>query len=118
MPIVWTKPDGTVRVMTLSPQWLEEHRLPTETVSEAVLRLAAGERNKNVDLADATPMLVASIDMAVNRTQRHQWRVLGQQCVVDHTVPGRPDLKQELRDAVESATTLADLKHVLRLFLQ
>ena len=49
-----------------------------------------------------------------DRALRHKWRIVGQAIVVDPTVPDPPNPRQPLFDAIDSATTLADLKAVLK----
>ena len=114
MPIVWSKPDGSVRVMRLSDRWLTANQRPTETTSEAVVRLASLEQAKNADLSDATATVVTTANIPVDRSQRHKWRLQGQRCVVDPTVPNPPHPKQGLLDAIDNATTLAGLKAAVR----
>lgn len=87
MPILWETPDGTVRIMHLSDKFLAAQRSEDETTTEAVLRLLEGEREKNTDLRDAVPVLVASSDMPTNREKRYAWRLRDGRCVVDETIP-------------------------------
>ena len=118
MPLVWTKPNGSVRVMRFSPRYLTEQRQPSETISQVVMRLAPQEQQKTPDLADASPHLVLEAGLPANRTQRHKWRLQGQQCVIDLTVPDLPHPQQGLLDAIDSATTITALKAVLRQVVQ
>lgn len=110
MPIVWTKPTGEVRVMTLSKKYIAENNLEGESVSDTVMRLAPLEQVKNADLADATFTLIRSSNMPTDRTQRHKWRLSGDTCVVDNSIPDKPHPKQKLLDKIAGATTIEKLK--------
>lgn len=89
MPIVWTLPDASVRVMQLADEFLAANRQEGETTGQAVMRLAEGERVKDPDLLSSTYMLVRSADMPLNKVQRQKWQVRGTQVIVDHTMPDR-----------------------------
>ena len=104
--------------MRLSDHWLSANQQPTETTTEAVTRLATIEQAKNVDLADAVATVVTTANIPVDRSQRHKWRLQDQRCVVDLTVPDLPHPKQGLLDAIDSATTVAALKAIIRQLVQ
>lgn len=110
MPIVWTKADGTVRLMRLSPRYLAENRLPDETTVQVVLRLSVSEQAKNPDLADATAFLVTEANVPVDRAKRHKWRLQGSRCVVDDSVPDPVHPRQSLLDQINAAATLDQVK--------
>lgn len=118
MPIIFQKPDGSVRIMRLSNKYLAGLRLGSETVADAVTRLAQSEQAKNPqDLADATVLLLKEADLPADRTKRHKWRLQGSQCIVDDTVPDLPHPKQSLLDEIDGASTMAQLRNVLKKLL-
>jgi len=86
MPIIWTKPDGTVRIMTLSERFLAAHRLTGEPTADAVLRLAEVERAKNPALADAVPTLLDAARMPTTRTERKSWRFVSGDIVIERSI--------------------------------
>lgn len=103
MPIVWTKPDGSVRMMQLTDSFIANNALPEETTAQTVMRLAQVEQGKNVDLADATATLVTTANVPATRVNRHQWRLNGASVVLDASVPlPYPDTGGFL-DALKSA---------------
>jgi len=114
MPICWTKPDGSVRLMQLSPKFLADQALPGETTAETVARLAPLEQAKNPDLADATFTLVTTANTPAERANRHKWRLRNGRVEVDAAVPDPPNPKQALLDAIEGATNLAQLKAAVK----
>ena len=118
MPIVWSKPDGSVRIMALSPRYLAGCRLSGETVAEAVTRIALSEQAKNPqDLSDAVPSLITTASLPADRTKRHKWRLSGGRCVVDDTVPDPPHPKQALLDEIDGASNIAQLRTAMKKLL-
>lgn len=118
MPIIFQKPDGSLRIMQLSNRHLTGQRLPGETVAEAVARLALAEQAKNPqDLADAVPTLVTMANMPADRAKRHKWRLSGGRCVVDDTVPDPPHPKQALLDEIDAASNIAQLRTAMKKLL-
>ena len=118
MPIIFQKPDGSVRIMRLPNKYLAGLRLPNETTAEAVARLALAEQAKNPqDLADAVPQLVTEASLPTDRTKRHKWRLQGLQVVADDAVPDQPHPKQALLDEIDSASTMAQLRSVMKKLL-
>lgn len=113
MPIIWEHADGTVSVMKLSDKYLTAHRRRDETTEQAVLRLAGIEQAKSPELSSASAALVTTASMPSVRTARHKWRLLNGVCVVDPTIPDRPDRRTGLADALDRATTLDDIKTIL-----
>lgn len=93
MPILWEKPDKTICIMTLSERFLAAQRLPSETTTDAVLRLAEIERLKNSDLQNAVLYLVTSASMPTDYSKRNAWRIQNGHCVIDRAVilPIEPD---------------------------
>lgn len=114
MPIVWTKPDGSIRVMQVVDSFLVAHQQPGEPLADTVLRVAQQEQLKHPDLADAVPTLVRSVDLPPTKAQRHKWRLQNNRVVVDSTVLNPPHPRQALLTAIDNAGTLADLKTILK----
>ena len=113
MPIVFSKPDGSVHVLHLSEKWLAANRLPSETTAEAVARLADGQREKHAILSDATMQLVPTAQMPADRAKRHKWRRQAGQCVVDDSVPDRVHPQQTILDRINAAATLDQTKQAM-----
>lgn len=76
MPIVWTFPDGHIELTTLSERVLERARLPQESTSAVVLRLAQEVAEKAPHLKLATPTLITSSDVPQDRSNRNNWKVV------------------------------------------
>lgn len=113
MPIVWTLPNGSLRITRLSPRWLTAHQRSDESILDVVRRLALVEQGKQTDLAGA-PFIVAPESMLpTDRSQRHKWRVQGGQVRVDVTLPDLPHPKQATMDRLLAAPTLAAVKQEL-----
>ena len=82
MPIVWTMPDGSIKVMTLSERFLSEQRQEHESTEQVVWRLAVGEQRKDRRLATAIPSLVTTAQLPEDRTERNQWRLVDNRIVI------------------------------------
>ena len=52
------------------------------------------------------------------KTPRHQWRLVAGQVVVDPAVPDPPHPKQALLDAIDAASSLAEMKAILKRVVQ
>ena len=59
-----------------------------------------------------------SMILALDRSQRHKWRIVGNQVRVDPTVPDRPHPQQARLDAINAATTVDQLKAELAKFIK
>lgn len=77
MPIVWSFPDGHIELTQLSEHALERARLPQETRSTTVLRLAQEVAEKAPYLKVATSSLVASKNVPNDRSKRASWKLVG-----------------------------------------
>ena len=58
--------------------------------------------------------IVQDPDLPPDKRERHKWRIQGGKVRVDLTVPDPPHPRQALLDQVDAATTVAQLKAILR----
>jgi len=58
--------------------------------------------------------IVSTPTLPSDKRDRHKWRIQGGQVRVDLTVPDLPHPRQALLDQVDAATTVAQLKAILR----
>ena len=111
MPIVWQMPDGSIQITRLvqAPD-------PTsgESVSDAVLRLARIVQAKTPALVGGIPTLVPTAQIPPDRLNRTKWRLQGTSVVPDLSIPDPPHPRQALINEIAAATTIADLKLLLR----
>ena len=116
MPIVWIMPDGSVRTTQIVEDVLARARRPEETVEQTVLRMATIIQAKTPSLAGGVAHLVTTAEMPADRSQRFRWRAhpSGRGVLVDLSVPVPPHPRQQLLDEIAAATTVADLKVVMR----
>jgi hypothetical protein len=114
MPVVWTKPDGSIGVEHIIDSYLESRRLPGESTEDAVLRISAELAAKKPSLAGATATLVKTADVPTDRTDRHKWRLNGKRVAADPSVPDKVNPKQALRDEIAAAKDVDELKAVLQ----
>ena len=77
MPIVWEFPDGHIELTQLSEHTIERARMPQETRSQTVLRLAKEVAEKAPHLKSAVPTLVASKNVPKDRSCRATWKLVG-----------------------------------------
>lgn len=114
MPVIWTRPDGSLIVQRLRDTYVERERLPDETTAQTVLRLALVTQAKVPTWVGLTPQLVTEADIPADRSQRHKWRLQNGKVKVDPTVPDPPDPKKAGKDAIDAALDLNALKQVLK----
>lgn len=113
MPLVWTMPDGSVRVTQIVDAVVERERRPGEATADVVTRLAAKIQAKTPDVQGGVATLVRTADMPADRTQRRKWRLVDGKVVVDAAVIIPMSARQTLIDDIAKATTVADLKPLL-----
>jgi hypothetical protein len=106
--------DGTILGDKPLPK-LEEANLPDdapprrgeETLAELLAR-ATPEEFRGLPFVD-----VDEATLPTDRSKRHAWRVRNGKVEVNPAVPAPPDPNADLRAAIASATSLADLKAAL-----
>ena len=95
----WTDDDGSVRITTCAGD-VDPQEEFTKLIRIGVI--PAG----TIPLHD--PILPQK------RSQRDKWRITNGQIVVDATIPDPPNPRQALLDAIDQATTIAQLKVLLK----
>lgn len=115
MPIVWTRPDGSLIIERFAENFLAQHRQEGESTTDLVMRLTPLLQAKSGrdEIRSLTPTLVREADLPATRDKRHAWRLHNGKVVVDATIPDLPHPKQALRDKVAQAKTIDDMRAIL-----
>src|SRR3990167_8491113 len=103
MPLVWTMPDGSVRVTRLLDAILTREQGTGETRAETELRLAPWIQRKTPALAGAVASVVDEAKIARDRSKRYKWRLRNGAVVVDETIPDATTTPLEQRIATLEA---------------
>ena len=105
---VFTNPDGSVRVLRLNAR----HRGVEETETQFLER----ETAKQADLMALSFVDVDEAQLPSSRMKRHAWRVNPARTalIVDPGVPDPPHPRQALLDALDQATTIDQLKGLMK----
>ncbi len=108
---IWYEPDGSVKVTTFAPNSSE----PEQIAACAVL-IADGRVGVSATFDDIESAGVLKTLLPADRSERHKWRKnpVGRGCVVNRTVPDLPHPRQALLDAIDRATTVAQLRDLLK----
>lgn len=101
--------DGSLAVIHPAPK----SRRADETEASWLARVFDKAQAADPELAGRPFEEMDSDALPADRTQRHAWRRRAGRVVVDPTVTAPPTRAERRRQAIEQATTLADLKAAL-----
>ena len=105
---VWILPDGSIMVTRF---YVNNPASRAKSIDKLFL---SGQIPPNSTFVDyATESDLNSV-LPLDRSNRDQWRMVNGKIVADLLAPKAPNPKQPILDEVDSATTIASLKAVLR----
>lgn len=108
---IWYEPDGHVRITSFA------HGIPEVDALAACKHLIVdGHISPDATFDDVETEEELKALLPPDRSARHKWRKAPgcRGCIVDNTVPDKPNPKQAMLDAIDSAKSLDDLKAVLK----
>ena len=98
MPIVWVFPNRRIEITYLSERWKEHQRREGEETAALVDRLSVLVRRNAPHLSGATPHLVPSSDIPVDRSKRDDW-------TLDRTTRKVREMTQQEKDDRDGKAT-------------
>jgi len=109
---VFINPDGSLRVMHPNMKYWDADKCSQEEFCQNVLDT---DTSKDPSLAGLQYRDVDVATLPKERSKRHAWRWADNPGVyVDETVPDPPDPRKERLDRIEKATSVDELKAVLK----
>ena len=107
---VYQEPSGNLRIVRINPRLREVD----ESDDDCFIRIAGMAEAGDSSLQGLSFVDVDEAEIPTDRAERYKWRIQAGKCVVDKTIPDKFDPREDLKQLINAATTIAQLKVLMR----